>query len=386
MTLKIIQLSLKEILKNKLRSILTMLGIIIGVMAVVILVSITQSASKGISSSISSMGSDQITATVTDEDISLTADEVESLSSNRSIDSVAPVITTKKTVKHGSESGFYSVNGVTDTYFTVEDIDIQSGRIIEQSDLDWNTNVAVLGTDVAYDLFGTWDAAGGTIAIGDRIYKVVGVLQEQGDSLSGSADSKILIPFTTAEIVTGSTSVSTFYVKASSSDSVDMAKNMISSYLLRITRDEDSFTVSNESDVLSTMEDVNSTMSLLLGGIAAISLLVGGIGIMNIMLVSVTERTREIGIRKAVGAKRKHILFQFLCESCILSVMGGLIGLLISYGVVSFYNLISGSSAEMNWTIGLASIAFCGVIGILFRSYPAAKASRLQPIDALHTA
>lgn len=134
------------------------------------------------------------------------------------------------------------------------------------------------------------------------------------------------------------------------------------------------------------MDDVTNTMSLLLAGIAAISLLVGGIGIMNIMLVSVTERTREIGIRKAVGAKRKHILLQFLCESCILSVLGGTIGLAMSWGVVTVYSLAAGSSASLNWGIAGAALLFCGVIGILFGSYPAAKASRLQPIDALHSA
>ena len=224
----------------------------------------------------------------------------------------------------------------------------------------------MIGTEAATDLFGTWDAVGGTITIGERNYKVIGVLEEQGSSLVGSDDSKILIPYTTAERITGQKSVSTFYIKASSSNSVNVAINMVESFLLQTTRDEDSFTVNNQSDVLDTMDEVNNTMSLLLAGIAAISLLVGGIGIMNIMLVSVTERTREIGIRKAVGAKRQHIMLQFLCESCILSVLGGLIGLVLSAAVVSAYNTAAGSSAAINWGIGMAAIAFCAVIGILF--------------------
>lgn len=386
MTLKIIKLSLKAIRNNKMRSFLTMLGIIIGVMAVVILVSITQNATSGITDSISNMGSDQITATITDEDVSVSAENVEALTSYGAISNVAPVITTNETVKHKSEKGSFSIVGITESYFDVQNIAIQSGRVIAASDLEWYTNVAVIGTEVATDLFGTWDAVGGTITIGDRNYTVIGVLEEQGSSLVGSDDSKILIPYSTAERVTGQKSVSTFYIKASDSNMVNMAINTVESFLLQATRDEDAYSVNNQSEVLDTMDDVTNTMSLLLAGIAAISLLVGGIGIMNIMLVSVTERTREIGIRKAVGAKRRHILLQFLCESCVLSVLGGAIGLGLSILSVNIYNVVTGSSAATNLGIGSAAIAFCAVIGVLFGSYPAAKASRLQPIDALHTA
>ena len=384
MTLKIINLSLKSIFNNKLRSFLTMLGIIIGVMAVVILVSITQGATSGITDSISSMGSQQITATISSDEVSVSADSVESLSSYPSISGVAPIISTSKTVKKNSTTGNYSVVGITPSYFTVQDIDIQRGRKIVESDIEWTTNVCVIGTEVATDLFGTWDAVNGTIIIGDSIYTVVGVLDEQGSSLAGSDDNKILIPYSTASRMTGQTSVSSFYIKATSEDTVNSAISSVEMFLLQSTRDEEAYEVSNQSNVLDTMDDVSNTMSLLLAGIAAISLLVGGIGIMNIMLVSVTERTREIGIRKAVGAKRKHIMLQFLCEACILSVLGGLIGLAMSFIVVEIYNIIATSPVGMNWSVGFSAIAFCAVIGILFGGYPAAKASRLQPIDALH--
>lgn len=385
MTRKIIKLSLKTIVNHKMRSLLTMLGIIIGVMAVVILVSITQSAATGITSSISDMGSQQITATLTGEDVSITAESVESLAGG-AISGVAPVITSNETVRHNSESGSYSVVGVTESYFHVQDVAVQSGRLIAGSDLEWDTYVAVIGTEVATDLFGTWDAVGGTITLGDRNYKVVGVLEEQGSSLAGSEDSRVLIPYSTAQRLTGQKGVSTFYVLAANASLVDRAINTVESFLLQATRDEEAYAVSNQSEVLDTMDDVTNTMSLLLAGIAAISLLVGGIGIMNIMLVSVTERTREIGIRKAVGAKRKHILLQFLCESCILSVLGGAIGLALSWGVVAVYSLAASNTASLNWGIAGAALLFCGVIGVLFGSYPAAKASRLQPIDALHSA
>ena len=214
---------------------------------------------------------------------------------------------------------------------------------------------------------------------------MVGVLEEQGSSLAGSDDSKILIPYITAQRATGQKNVTTFYAKATSEASVSLAVNTIDAYLLQATRDEDAYTVSNQSDLLDTMDEVDNTLSLLLGGIAAISLLVGGIGIMNIMLVAVSERTREIGIRKAVGAKRRHILAQFLCEACILSLLGGLLGLAASAAVVAGYGLFSGSAASLDWTTALAAVLFCAVIGVAFGGYPAAKASRLQPIEALHT-
>ena len=382
---KIFRLSLKAIVNNKMRSFLTMLGIIIGVMAVVILVSITQGATRGITDSISSMGSQQISASITDEDASVTAEQVKELTAYASIDGVAPVITANETVKKNSNKGNYSIVGVTPSYFSVLDIDIQRGRKIVESDDEWSTKVCVIGTDAATDLFGTWDAVDGTVIIGDSVYKVVGVLEEQGSSMSGSDDKKILIPYSTASKMTGEKSVSSFYIKAASDEAVDTAIAVVESFLLQITRDEDAYEVRNQSDVLDTMSDVKNTMSLLLAGIAAISLLVGGIGIMNIMLVSVSERTREIGIRKAVGAKRVHIMSQFLCEACILSVLGGIIGLALSFGAVEIYRLISSSAVVMNWGVGFAAIAFCAVIGVLFGGYPAAKASRLQPIDALHT-
>lgn len=185
--------------------------------------------------------------------------------------------------------------------------------------------------------------------------------------------------------MTGRTGATTFCVKATSKDAVSAAISSVEMFLLRLTRDEDAYQMGNHSDILDTIDDVSDTMSLLLVGIAAISLLVGGIGIMNTMLVSVTERTREIGIRKAVGAKRRHIMFQFLCEACIFSVLGGIIGLGPSFAAVGAYGLATGASTVVGWGVGFATIAFCAIIGIAFGGYPAAAASRLQPIEALRT-
>ncbi len=380
----IIKLSLNSIWNKKMRSFLTMLGIIIGVMAVVILVSITQNASEGITDSISEMGSTQITVSINEEDSELTEETLMSLLDNNTIEAIAPVITTNKTVTHNENSSSFSIVGVTTSYFNVQGINIQRGRLFVESDIEYKTNIAIIGTEVATELFGTWDAIGGTISFGERNYKVVGVLEEQGSSLVGSEDSKILIPYSTAERITGQSEINNFYIKTVNSEVVNRTINIVENFLLQIFRDEDAYSVSNQSDILDTMEDVNNTMSILLAGIAAISLLVGGIGIMNIMLVSVTERTKEIGIRKAVGAKRKHIMLQFLTESCVLSILGGIIGLVLSIGAIEIYNIFVSSKTSINWEIGFGSVIFCAVIGIIFGSYPAAKASKLQPIDALH--
>ena len=203
MTWKIIKLSLQGIFHNKMRSFLTMLGIIIGVMAVVILVSITRGAASGITDSISSMGSQQITATISDEEVSVSAEEVESLTSYSTISGAAPVVSTNQVVKKDGTAGNYSVVGITPSYFDVQGIEIQRGREIVESDMEWNTSVCVIGTGAAFDLFGTWDAVDGTIRIGTRMFKVVGVLEEQGSSLAGSDDDRILIPYSTASRMTG---------------------------------------------------------------------------------------------------------------------------------------------------------------------------------------
>ena len=381
-----LKIAMRAIVSNKIRSFLTMLGIIIGVMAVVILVSIGQGTTKNITASISSMGSTLLTANITDEDITLSTEDLDSLSSYSTIKAVAPVVSTTLTVKSGSTTHSSSIIGITPTYSEVNGKDVQSGRMLVQSDLDWRTPVCVIGTDVATEIFDTWDVIGENLTIGENVYTIVGLLEESGSSSFGSNDDVVLIPLTSAERLTGQTSITQFYVAANSSSDVTRCQNILESYLLNFTRDEDSYTVYNESEVLDTMSDVTNTLSLMLGGIAAISLLVGGIGIMNIMLVSVIERTQEIGIRKAVGAKRRNIMWQFLVEACVLSVLGGLIGILFSILGIQLYNIIAATSIAMSYGIAFAALAFCAIIGILFGCYPAAKASRLTPIDALrHT-
>ena len=214
-------------------------------------------------------------------------------------------------------------------------------------------------------------------------FKIVGLLAKSGSNSSGSLDSRILIPLTVAERVADSTSISTCYVKAASAGDVDLAQALTEYNMLLLTRDEDAYDVYNMSELLDTLDSVMNTLSLMLGGIAAISLLVGGIGIMNIMLVSVAERTREIGIRKAIGARRSHILMQFLIEACVLSILGGLLGLGLSALGLKIFALVTDMTIALEWRAAAAALVFCIVIGVVFGSYPAAKASKMTPIDAL---
>ena len=383
MFLNSLRLAIRSTLANKMRSFLTMLGIIIGVMSVIVLVSIAQSTTSSISSAIASMGSDLLTVTITDEDVTLSADDYMVLEDYDSIAGVAPYLTVSSTARYGSNYTTVSAIGVTEEYMDVAGLELESGRALVASDLDWRTNVAVIGTEVAGELYESYDVLGKTFTMSGKTFTIVGLLAESGSDSTGSLDSRILIPLTVAERVADSTAITTCYVKATSADDVDMAQALTEYQMLLLTRDEDTYEVYNMSELLDTLDSVMSTLSLMLGGIAAISLLVGGIGIMNIMLVSVAERTREIGIRKAIGARRSHILMQFLIEACVLSILGGLLGLGLSALGLQIFAMVADMTIAMEWRAAIAALVFCMVIGVVFGSYPAAKASKMTPIDAL---
>ncbi len=379
MFLNSLRLAVRSTLANKMRSFLTMLGIIIGVMSVVVLVSIVQSTTNSVSSAIASMGSDLITVSVTDEDVVLDAEDYMPLEQYSAISGVAPYLTVSSTARSGSNYTSVSAIGVTGEYMDVAGRDLESGRGIVASDLDWRTYTAVIGTEVAGELYENYDVIGKTFTMSGHTFTIVGLLTESGSS----TDSQILIPLTTAQRISDSTSISNCYVQASSTNTVSQAQSLTEQLMLSLTGDEDSYDVYNMSEILDTMDDVMSTLSLMLGGIAAISLLVGGIGIMNIMLVSVAERTREIGIRKAIGARRSHIMMQFLIEACVLSILGGLIGLGLSALGLQIFAAIADMTISLEWRAALGSLLFCVIIGVAFGSYPAAKASKMTPIDAL---
>lgn len=378
-----LKLAVRSTLANKMRSFLTMLGIIIGVVSVVMLMSIAESTTSSITDAISSMGSDLLTVLVTDDDVKLKSDDYMELTQYDAIRGVAPYLAVNGTARSGSEYVSASGIGVTAEYQEIADLALQAGRGIQPTDLEWRTNVAVIGTEIAEELFESYDVIGKTFQMSNRTFTVVGLLEESGTDFTGSLDARVLIPLTTAQRISDSASVSTCYVQAASSNDIALAQSMTEAFLYAKTGDEDAYSVLNMSALLDTLDSVMSKVSLMLGGIAAISLLVGGIGIMNIMLVSVAERTREIGIRKAIGARRADIMSQFLIEACTLSILGGLIGLGVSALGLRAFGLIANLNVRLEWSAAVGALLFCVLIGVIFGSYPASKASRMTPIDAL---
>lgn len=323
---QIIKLAIAGIKANKMRSFLTMLGVIIGVAAVIVLVSIGEGATKSVTDRIEGMGSNLISVTIRGNESSaaLTYEEVQKWKERAGIRGLAPTINGSVSVKYGSNKYDTSLEGVNEEYEEVRNHKVQAGRFILPMDVSLRQKVVLLGTEVAAELFGGMNPVGETVKLNGTNFKVVGLLEEKGSESMGSNDDKVLIPLTTAERLLNSKGIRSVYVQAESPEMVDPVVTQIDNILFRKTNDAESYRVFNQAEMLSTVSEVTGTLTAMLGGIAAISLLVGGIGIMNIMLVSVTERTREIGIRKAIGAKRKDILRQFLIEALVVSSSGGL--------------------------------------------------------------
>jgi len=378
-------MAFSSILSNKMRSFLTMLGIIIGVVAVVVLVSLVNGATNSVTSQIQGLGSDLLTVNITSKgNNSLTMGEVEKLADDYdSIGATAPSMTQNATAKHGTNTYSATVQGTTAGYESIGGLNLQYGRFLKTPDIADSSAVAVVGVDAADELFGTRQIIGQSISVNGRSFLVVGVLNESTSAFGGS-DGKIIISYTLAQRIFKQSDVTSFYVTAKDSDSVDAAQTDLTTAMMRkFNQDADAFSITNQAAILSTMDSVISTMTLLLGGIAGISLLVGGIGIMNIMLVSVAERTREIGIRKAIGAGRRRILSQFLIESLVISVLGGFIGILVSWGILAIVSTIASMNFAMTGGVIALAVGFCMFVGVVFGLYPASKASKLQPIQAL---
>jgi len=387
-------MAIKSIFANKMRSFLTMLGIIIGIASVIILIAMGQGSTKSVQDSISSMGTNLITVSITsDKAKDVTKEELNQLKTKPGIKDISPTINGGNVnISAGNQTATTTVQAVEPNYETIKNVPAQSGRFINQDDLDNRYNSAVIGTDVATELFNTTDVVGQKLNINGVSFDIVGVLKSQGTSSSGSSDDTVLLPLTTAQRLLKTTDIKTFYIQASSSASVDTAMSylqlfMDTKYGLATTSSSTVtnkyFRVFNQSSLLATATSTNQTMTNELAGIAAISLLVGGIGIMNIMLVSVMERTREIGIRKALGAKRKAILLQFLIEAVFVSGIGGIIGVLVGIGGSELLQNLNNTAIQLSTPVILAAFAFSVTVGIVFGLYPASKASKLSPIDAL---
>lgn len=376
-----VRLALTGIVTNKLRSFLTMLGIIIGVASVIMLVSLTQSATGQITSQIEGLGSNLITINILGRGVntSLPYNDAMALGEEENVKAVAPVINSSVTVKYGSKtSDGVSLIGTNDLYESVRNVHVQSGRFILPIDIEYRQKIAIIGYQTAQELFGFMDPIGQYIKINGQKVMVVGVLEEQGGSMVGSGDNVVIMPITTVERQVRSMGVNTLYIQATSSDTVDGVAQRLEGILTRKFRDENSVNVLSQTQMLSTVSSVTDIMSMLLGGIAGISLLVGGIGIMNIMLVSVTERTREIGIRKAVGAKKADILWQFLIEAVVLTGVGGVIGILLGIGGGNLLGSILGMPTTTSFQVIMLSFAFAVGIGMLFGIYPANRAANLK--------
>ena len=380
-----IKMALASIFSSKMRSFLTSLGIIIGVVAVTMLVSIVQGTTSSVTNRISSMGTNLLTATIrTQKNLHITVDDLLKLEGTGGIGSVSPIVTSSQTVQNGSKSlSGTSIQGVLPSYQTIRKITMASGRFIMQSDIDSRTSVCVVGVEVCDELFGTRDVIGEQININGHYFTIVGILEEVGTTATGSSDNQAIIPFTTAQRLFQSTIIRTFFVSAQSENTVTQAQATLEAYLLDITGTTTAYRITNQTQLLDTFSSITATLTMVLGGIAGISLIVGGIGIMNIMLVSVTERTREIGIRKAIGAQRSDILLQFLIEAVVLSLFGGLVGILL--GIVGLALVAKIASMTLTLSVGVALVAifFSIAVGVGFGVYPANKASKLQPIEAL---
>jgi putative ABC transport system permease protein len=400
MLIEIIRVSWRSIRANKMRSFLTMLGIIIGVMAVILSSAIGLGTKAGVTKSVESLGSNVLTvmqgssssggvskgfgsaSTLT------TGDATAIESQDPDVEYVSPVISHNSQVVYGASNTNTSIEGVNDEYQQIKGITMAQGRFVLPGEVVAGANVAVLGSSAAQTLFGFGNPVGETIQIQGIPFTVIGVAATQGGSGFSNADDAIAIPYTTeSHLMTGTNSVSQIVVSAKSSDVMNQAQAEIES-TLRLNHQlspgtADDFSIMNQATILSALGSISQMLTILLDGISAISLLVGGIGIMNIMLVSVTERTREIGIRKAIGAKRSVISTQFLLESLTLSVSGALIGVFIGgIGALIAGKLMNDGNLLSMWAVVLG-VVFSVAIGIVFGVYPARKAANLKPIDAL---
>lgn len=380
------KMALSSILTNKLRAFLTMLGIIIGVAAVIALVSLGQGSTKQVTEQVQGLGSNLLTVTITGRGTQTTLDYQETLKFKQKseIEGVAPVISSNQTVKAGNKNTEVSVEGTTSEYETVRNFHVQEGRFLLPIDEEYRQKVVVIGSNTAKELFGFVSPVGQYVKIKGIPFKVVGLLEEKGSSMRESNDDKILIPISTAERIFATRGVRTVYVQAKSPDTVDLAVSQLEVELAKQFRgDEDSYRIFNQQDILESVESVSGTMTMMLSGIAGISLLVGGIGIMNIMLVSVTERTREIGIRKAIGAKKRDILVQFMIEAIVLSGIGGIFGIVFGVGGAYLVGNVVNIGVEFSLDVIWLAFGFSVLVGVCFGLFPANKAANLRPIEAL---
>jgi putative ABC transport system permease protein len=396
----LLKLAWQSILKNKMRTLLTMLGIVIGVGAVIVMVAVGHGAQSQIEASISSLGTNLIVISPgssaqggvsqgagTFNRLSIT--DAEYLKTQgTTLAAVSPVVTTRLVVIGPAGNWRTSINGVSPDYFIIRDWATTSGEPFIDTDVKAARKIAVLGATVAKNLFPGVDAVGAQIQIGHVPFVVTGVLAAKGQNATGSdQDDVILMPYTTAQNrLSGNVRIGQIIVNTFTPQDIPAAQEEIASIMReshRLGDNPDDFTVRNQTEIAKAATSTTSVMSGLLAAIASISLLVGGIGIMNIMLVSVTERTREIGIRMAIGARGSDVLTQFLVESVVMSILGGIVGLIVGYGGSMLLAHFTGWSTAVPASAVLIAVGFSAGVGVFFGYYPARKAAALNPIEAL---
>jgi len=387
-----LRMAVKSVLSNRLRTILSMLGILIGVATVIALVAMGKASSNEVAKQVSSLGSPNSLSvnilgrgTVT----TLSVDEANELGDVMNIAGVAPVTSTTGYAKYGKTQVSVTVEGITAAYEEVKSFPVQDGRYIASPDITNNTKVALIGVETAKDLFedervDPAAAVGKKITINGYNFTIVGLLESQGSSLSGSNDEKILIPITTAQKIFQTSGVSTINLIVSDIDRMAATVTAVEAVLYEKFRgNENAYRVFNQEEAMKTLNSVNETMNRQLIYVAIISLIVGGIGIMNIMLVSVTERTREIGIRKSLGAKKRDIMFQFLVEAVCISGLGGALGIGLGYIASFTIGMIMKTETEVPLDTVWLAFVFSALVGVIFGYLPANKAAGLRPVDAL---
>lgn len=390
-----------SLIANKLRSILTMLGIIIGVAAVIALVSIGNGVKQDIQDSISSLGSNLLMVMpgaprtpgvrpTAGSQKTLKVSDYEAIAKLDGVKAASPYTAGSYVAIYQSKNWTTSVSGVNYNFQDVNNWNMQEGRFISEKNVQNRERIAVVGQTVVKNLFAGEDPVGKEIRVKNIPFRVIGVLESKGNGTMGNdQDDAIFIPYTTAmERVEGVDYLRMVYVVAKDESGIDRLQSDIEN-LLRVRHgikdpELDNFNIQNMKSIMDTMEQTTGTLTLFLGAVAAISLVVGGIGIMNIMLVSVTERTREIGIRKALGATYNVIVTQFLIEAVVISLMGGIIGIALGIGASHLIGTLSGMSTVISIPTIILSFGFSMAIGLVFGIYPARKAAKLNPIDALH--
>ena len=397
----LIKVAFKSIIKNKMRTLLTMLGIIIGVAAVIVMVAIGKGAEKRIQDQIASMGTNLIMIFPgamqsrgvhmgPDQGVRLTLDDVDRLKKNSTlVDAVSPVVRAGVQVIGGSGNWNTGVYGGSEQYLEIRDWPLTSGENFTASDIRAQNKVCIIGQTIVKNLFETDDPVGQQLRLRNVPFKIIGVLKERGQNAFGmDQDDVIIAPYSTVLYrLSGHVHINQIIARASSLGQMTQAQAEITAIMRESHKlpegEDDDFTVRNQTDIASTAQETTQVLTILLASIASISLLVGGIGIMNIMLVSVTERTHEIGIRMAIGARSRDILVQFLIEAIVLSLSGGLIGVMIGFGATWIVHIATGWNTVIAPTNVFLSFGFAGAVGIFFGYYPARKASALNPIEAL---